>query len=140
MVRTGEGRGGQVFEPDGDGGLDRLERAPSAADFKLEGPKPPKFETLLAEARKLGAHFDHMRVDYLSVGDTAVMGEMTVYNLSGWVTEGGEDPNKQISRAWDLRRSWFLTEPRRSPFARLYAWTLQRALDRRKVGEDLPPA
>ena len=107
------GRFGQVFVPDGEGGFDRLNRAPTVCDGMIDVPLEGVFDRALSLACELGAPFDHMRVDLLEADGELFMTEMTVYNQSGYLTEGGADRNSNVSLAWDIRRSWALrTGPR----------------------------
>lgn len=46
--------------------------------------KPTCLNQMLAVAEKLAAGFDHLRVDFYVVEDTPVVGELTVYNESGF--------------------------------------------------------
>ncbi|MEM1234318.1 MAG: ATP-grasp fold amidoligase family protein [Pseudomonadota bacterium] len=134
------GRFGQVFEPDGAGGFYRLERAPAVCDGTLETPLDDVLGRAVEMARALGERFDHMRVDFLEAGGTLYLSEMTVYNQTGYITDGGAFPHMQVSRAWDIRRSFALRTRHGGPFTRLYLGVLKRALDRAGASDGLPPA
>ena len=128
--------------PDGAGGW----RRDPARGFRTvrrisTRPLPPGTAAGLEVARRLGAPFDHVRVDLCHDGRAWWLGEMTVYNLSGLVRDIGHDPQAQMTRAWDLRRSWFLSQARLTGWRALYARTLRRALDREAgSAPPLPPA
>lgn len=134
------GRYGQVFEPDGKSGFHRLERAPAVCDGKLVEPLDGVFERAVDLARLLGGPFDQMRVDLLEADGDLFLTEMTIYNQSGHIADGGAYPGSQISRAWDIRRSWAIRTRPGGPATRLYLWFLKRALDRAAASRDLPPA
>lgn len=124
------GRFGQVFEPDGQGGFHRLERYPSVCDGKVDAPLGHVLTRAISLARDLGAPFDHMRVDLLEAEGQLWMSEMTIYNQGGKITRGGDDPNNPVSRAWDLRRSMAIRRCSGSLGRRIYLALLKRALDR----------
>lgn len=114
---------------DGRGGL-TLSDQPSAVspDVIDRSPLPATAARALEVAAGIGAHFDHMRVDFLTDGAALYLGEVTVYNLNGREAKGhliGE----ASSRHWDLRRSWFLNTPQ-SGWRALYARALVRFCDR----------
>ena len=133
-------REAQLREPDADGILRFVQTPTPAVQNPNPVPVPPNWDRLVAIARDLGAPFDHMRVDLLSDGGTIWFSELTIYTWGGRETVAGNDPDAQISRAWDLRRSWFLTTPQAGWRAR-YAKALRRALDAdAAAAPPLPPA
>lgn len=134
--------GGQTLEPDEAGRL-RLSEQPMVLrpEVIVTRPLPATWERCVTLARALGRDFDHMRVDLLTDGTDVWLGEMTVYNQGGFIAYTGHDPEVQISRAWDIRRSAFLRQPPTRGWRALYAAALRRALDARAAGADpLPPA
>jgi hypothetical protein len=91
-------------------------------------PLPPVTERALRVAEEIGAHFDHMRVDFLTDGEALYLGELTVYHSAGEVYLQGHDPEAPANRSWDIRNTWFLTTPQ-SGWRRLYAEALRRRLE-----------
>ena len=135
-----DGRHGQVFVPDGQGGFTRLNRPPSVCDYILDVPITGFLARAVDLARTLGEPFDHMRVDFMEAGGTLYLAEMTIYNQSGHLPNGGEDPSSNVSRAWDINRSWIMRTRDGGPFKRLYLGLLKRAVDRAGASKNLPPA
>lgn len=131
----------QTLVPDAGGRL-RLRDVPtSAVPDMLRTPPGPTLETALDLARDLGGPFDHMRVDFLTDGETVWFNEMTVYSQGGRIAEVSSDPAAQANLAWDLRRSAFLRHPPARGWRGLYARRLARALDRQAAAAaPLPPA
>jgi hypothetical protein len=82
-----------------------------------------------ALARRIGAGFDHVRIDFLTNGDALWLGEMTLYNQGGRMARGGGDPQHPATLAWDLRQSLFLRQPPVSGWRAVYARALRRSLD-----------
>lgn len=72
-----------------------------------DAPLPPCTEDALTIASRIGAYFDHLRVDFLATDDALYLGEITVYSQSG-ILVGGFSLDAEPSQLWDLRRSWFL--------------------------------
>jgi hypothetical protein len=133
MARIYRARGiseGQMFFPDAAGDLRLSPRKPSVCDRYSDRSCPASFGAMTALARRIGAMFDHIRVDFLVSGDRFWLGELTVYNLSGFNAQGGADPDDPHSIAWDIRNTWFMREARLGPFWRLYRRHLREALDR----------
>ncbi len=133
IVRTVDRLGensGQVYDPDPNGGDPVLAaRPPAVCDRVSDKPLPKCWGRIIELAREIGSRFDHMRVDFLTDGRSLWLSELTVYNQTGIIELGGEDPDSEISRRWDIRRSWFLTTPQKG-WRRFYAWRLRRILDR----------
>jgi hypothetical protein len=46
-------------------------------------PRPAQFDRMLQAARRLGAEFDHLRVDFLYTTESIALNELTLYNGSG---------------------------------------------------------
>lgn len=125
------------WEPSPGGEMARFEeRSPLTQRF-YDGPLPATFPRALALAKAIGDHFDHMRVDLLTDGEGLWLGELTVYNLSGRFFDVGHLSDSSLTRAWDLRRSWFLQARHANLLLRLYAAALRRRLAR-EPQPDLP--
>lgn len=122
------------WEPDPGGGFVRNPHPTHVSPRLLDGPLPPCAERALEVAAEIGHHFDHMRVDFLTDGERLWFGELTVYNLGGFVHGLGHDPASQMTQAWDLRESWFLTVCHHDWRKRLYARALRRELERAAAG------
>ncbi|SIN79044.1 ATP-grasp fold amidoligase family protein [Vannielia litorea] len=107
---------------------------------RLPGPPQPGFSDLRAElpditwrametAQDLGAHFDHVRVDFLSDGQGLWLGELTFYTNAGFYHgDLGTSPAAPTNRMWDLRRSWFMQSPQRG-WREAYRRALARSLE-----------
>ncbi|MFQ6549628.1 ATP-grasp fold amidoligase family protein [Aestuariibius sp. 2305UL40-4] len=117
------------WEPDGAGGFRRSELKPRDGSPRDMGPLPETAPMALDIARRLGAHFDYMRVDLLTDGRKVWFGELTVYPGGGIWPEIGHLPEHHLNVGWDLRKSWFLSTPQQG-WRGIYARFLQRALDR----------
>lgn len=111
------------------GGYARVNKATTSSKIIDKAPLPDAAFKGLEIASAIGGHFDHMRVDTYIDGDDVILGELTVYNMTGRVAVNGGDPNDHFNRSWDLRNSWFLTT-RQKGWRRVYAGFLRRALDR----------
>lgn len=89
---------------------------------------PATTHTALSIAREIGQYFDYLRVDFLATDNELLLGEVTVYSLSG--TEAGGHATDILSNThWDLRRSWFLNT-RQCGWRAIYARALHRFCDR----------
>lgn len=97
-------------------------------DLPLERPLPASHRQAHAVAARIGAGFDHIRVDLYTDGTDLWFGELTAYHMGGWLLDCGHDPTARLARAWDLRRSWFLTTRHRDPDLQAYADALARTL------------
>lgn len=75
----------------------------------LDEPLPKAHDLAIPVMERIGAHFDHVRLDLMTDGEKLWFGELTFYPLGGIVAQNGHDPNSPTSRAWDLRKSWFLS-------------------------------
>jgi hypothetical protein len=101
-------------------------------------PIPLEFERMREVAEKLGAPFDHIRVDLYSIDGDIYFSEFTVYPQSGrsvvnprlvWLRTAG----------WRLEDSWFLSTPQ-SGWRALYARALRRWLAARPPTAEVPRA
>ncbi len=125
------------WEPGPGGEIRRAEERGPVTQAQYEGPQPATFPLALALAKKIGEPFDHMRVDFMTDGRSLWLGEVTVYNMSGWFFLDGYDPDSPFARAWDLKRAWFLGTRHANPLLRLYAAALRRKLAREQ-DQDMP--
>ena len=93
---------------------------------------------MVAVAERLCAPFDYMRCDLYELDGDVFFSELTVYPLSG---QGGSNVELRDLRnaAWDLRKSWFLTEPQRG-WRGIYANALRRWLSRQEARPTLRQA
>jgi hypothetical protein len=96
---------------------------------------PASFERMKRIAETLAASFDYMRIDLYELDGEIYFSELTCYPLSG---RGGSNPHLRELRncAWDLRKSWFLTNPQPGWRGR-YAAALHRWLDRKAASPEL---
>jgi hypothetical protein len=83
-------------------------------DVRFDAPrhpgrfKPPRnLDAMLAIAERLGAGFDHIRVDLLVARDRIYVGELTVYSF------GGMSPSEPASFDLELGRAWRIEAPLR---------------------------
>jgi hypothetical protein len=131
------GRTAYVFlELPGEGGTQRLHfdreglncDAPRHGDGPALNP-PDRFPDMRRIAETLAAPFDFVRCDLYERDGEIFFSELTVYPMSGVGTRNQDLPAKQARNSlWDLRRSWFLTEPQRGWRGR-YAAAFRRRLD-----------
>lgn len=134
MIYRGDATAGSFWHPQGDA-LDPAtyeKGAEPLVGYNLIDPHPlpPTARQALLAASVIGAHFDAMRVDFLTDGESLWLGELTVYNRGGKTSREGPLAHDVMTRRWDLRRTWFLNMPQRG-WRGLYAAALRRALDRR---------
>ena len=82
---------------------------------------------MVTAAEQLAAQFDYIRCDLYDVDGEIYFSELTVYPLSG---QGGGNSDARHLRnlGWDLRKSWFLTEPQRG-WRKAYSHALRVWLD-----------
>ena len=92
---------------------------------------PATFHRMREMADELAAEFDLMRCDFYEVGGEIFFSELTVYPMGG-AKMTYKRLADQCNAAWDLRRSWFLTEPQ-TGWRSWYAAALRRWLDERLV-------
>ena len=104
----------------------------STAKRRAERPVPPAAEPALDWARRLGAHFDHVRVDFLSNGTDIWLSELTLTNLGGHFEGVEDDVVEAMNRTWDLSGTWFMTYPHKG-WRRRYADALRRTLSVRSA-------
>ncbi|MEM9343227.1 MAG: ATP-grasp fold amidoligase family protein [Pseudomonadota bacterium] len=117
------------WEPDDDGGWRPSELKPHDGSDPDPSTWPDNAAEALDIARRLGAHFDYMRVDLLTDGQSVWFGELTAYPGGGRWHEIGHLAEHPLNTGWDLRKSWLLSTPQRG-FWRLYCNALRNVLDR----------
>ena len=94
-------------------------------------PLPNTVDDAVSMARKLGAEFAQLRVDFIFDGEAWWLGELTVYNEAGYVyLPSANDANSRFSQAWDIRKSAFLNDLNLTGFRRFYASILKQYLER----------
>jgi len=117
-----------VWVPDANDMLKRSAVNAVVGQGAADHPLPECTDEALEIASQIGAHFDHMRVDFMSDGTSLWLGELTVYNLTGHFHGVAPHESEILDRAWDIGKSWFLTTPQ-SGWRKLYAAALQRRLN-----------
>ncbi len=122
-----------IWEADDEGSLRLSTRRTAVAKQTDNRPLPEITATAIAAAKKIGAYFDHVRVDFLTDGAALYLGELTIYNLAGRAHAVGHLPDAPVTRSWDLRRSWFLNAPQ-DGWRADYARALKRHIDARATG------
>lgn len=123
-----EGRTAAIWLVDETGDWHVQDQASSVSQVVDARPLPPTVKAAAAISVRIGAAFDHMRVDFMTDGHELYLGELTVYNAAGSSPTFGhliETPNNVH---WDLRRSWFLTAKQRG-WKGIYAASLRRSID-----------
>ncbi len=120
----------RTYEPDARNVLHLTDIPAEVSPRLYQGGLPDTATRAEAQARRIGAAFDHVRIDFLTNGEDLWLGEMTLYNLAGRLSRGGSDPCHPATRAWDLRRTYFLSNPPQSGWRAVYARALLRELDR----------
>ncbi|MCI5077854.1 ATP-grasp fold amidoligase family protein [Oricola sp.] len=128
-----------LFDADGR----RLAVRNSMARIRPERRLPPDYRLpdcypqALAAARTLARGRDYVRVDFFVIDGRLHGGEITVYPTAGLMTNSHPDVIADMSRRWDLRRSWFCSTPqmgwRENYRQRLVAWCEAR------FENELPP-
>lgn len=118
-----------IWAPGRDGTLTLTDETAAVSSKRPGMPLPPTHHRATAITREIGSRFDHMRVDLFTDGNEVWLSELTVYNLSGFITVHGLDPDSPLNTSWDLRESWFLTTHQQG-WRRMYANALKRTLSR----------
>jgi hypothetical protein len=67
-------------------------------------PRPKCYDTLVALAERLGAGFDHVRVDLYETDDGIYAGELTLYSWSGLMYFTSDEPDRLLGDYWPLER------------------------------------
>ena len=117
-----------VWNLDADGELVPSEEAATAAPSDYRIALPPTIFSAIRIAEQIGQHFDHVRVDLLTDGTSLWFGELTLYNQGGYLLfPSASDPQSVVSRGWDIRHCWFLSN-RQPGWRGHYARALHRRL------------
>ena len=98
-------------------------------------PAPASLSRVFELAARLAAGRDHIRIDLYEVDGVLHFSEFTFYNMAGMFGWGIQKEFPQMHRLWDLRRSWFLTQPQ-SGWRGAYARWLKSRLDRTAAQPD----
>lgn len=98
------------------------------SDYRI--PLPDTITDAIDIGYRIGAEFDHVRVDFLTDGNDLWFGELTLYNQGGYLLfPSASDPQSEVSRTWDIRTTWFLNTEQPG-WRGCYARALRRSLDR----------
>lgn len=91
---------------------------------------PASFYRARDIASRISRNLDHVRVDFLVDGDTAYLGEITIYPGSGFGNERYSHTSQMIELAWfrALHLSWFYRTPQPWPLS-LYQGAFRRWVD-----------
>jgi hypothetical protein len=98
--------------------------SPLPHDYEL----PVSPEVLCDTAKRIAANPDHLRIDLMWNGRQLYFGEITVYSHAGFLRNPNQALLEEMAESWDLRRSWFLTNPQ-SGWRGLYANWLRQKLE-----------
>lgn len=93
---------------------------------------PSGFIKALEHSRVLVRDLDHVRCDFLCVGDKVWFSEMTPYNFSGLGSFATRDEEKIVYGGWDLAQSWFL-RTEQTGWKRYYAQALRRIMSAQRA-------
>jgi hypothetical protein len=100
-----------------DAGGRRLDVQTSAASKDPSRRLPPEHEVpdcyqrAIRAAEEIAAGTDYLRVDFLVSEGRLYGGEVTPYPTAGHMVNSDKAIMADMSRQWDLRRSWFLKTP-----------------------------
>jgi hypothetical protein len=121
---------------DDEGRLYLSEGRAGKSDRRLGRAIPATAHEALAIARRIGRHFDHVRVDFLSDGTRLWFSELTLTNDGGHAS-GMDDAGRALFDAnWDIRGTWFMTAAPLTGWRRLFRAALARRLDARYRARD----
>lgn len=111
MIYTDTGqKTAAIWEADASGALTLAGRRAAVSPVRDTRDLPAVVARALDISTRIGAEFDHMRLDFMTDLSDLVLGELTVYNLSGRMAAIGLDGDARANRHWDLRRSWFANQ------------------------------
>lgn len=96
-------------------------------DLPDDFPLPPNVEEIAEMAVRVSGGRDDVRTDFMWNGETWYFGEFTFYPSGGYRRLTNPEILEEMSRAWDLRRSWLLAKPQ-TGWRKLYANWLRKAL------------
>jgi len=83
---------------------------------------PDCYGQAIRAAKKIAADADYLRVDFMVARGRLYGGEITVYPTAGLLTNSDKESMNEMGRRWDIRKSWFLTNPQpgwRGRYARI---------------------
>ena len=86
-------------------------------------------------AAQLAAGRDHVRVDLYEIDSTIYFSEFAFYNVAGRFDFKVQENFPEMTRLWDLRRTWFLSQPH-TGWRGAYAHWLKARLDRMAAQPD----
>ncbi len=92
-------------------------------------PAPACHGRLLETAQQLAAGRDHIRVDLYEIDGDIYFSEFTFHTIGGKLGSAVQREFPDINNVWDLRRTWFLTQPQPG-WRGAYANWLKSWLDR----------
>ncbi len=72
-------------------------------DANADIPRPKNLTEMLECASKLSKDFPHVRVDFYSIRDRLVFGEMTFYHGAGYLHFENENYEKELGSFWELK-------------------------------------
>jgi len=121
-----DGISADVWLPDGQGGWNLFEGSPDITR-SANRPMPAITEEVLELSRKIGDHFDHMRVDILASTSQLWFSELTVYSLAGHIPLVGDLSSEAVNTSWDLQESWFMRTPQ-TGWLKIYADHLRKVI------------
>ena len=79
------------------------ERVAYENDVNAKISKPENLEEMLRCARELSKGFAHVRVDFYSIKDRLVFGEMTFYHGAGYLHFENEEFEKKLGDFWEIK-------------------------------------
>lgn len=113
-----------VLDEDGNCYVERYDSGILSGDIDV----PPELGEMCEMAKTFSRYFDFVRCDFYVVSGLIYFSEFSFHPAAGhaWIDHAGL--NARFERAWDLRRSWFLTTPQAGWRGR-YADALRTILD-----------
>lgn len=103
VVENGQIRNGAFHTPDWQALSWHFTRAPSATPFAL----PEQLDLMLDSAQRVGADFDHVRVDFYDTGYQIRIGEISLYSWSGSAAFKPDEADYILGSYWKIRHPFF---------------------------------
>lgn len=97
--------------------------------------RPAGWHDMLAIAEKMAAAFDLVRIDLHLVDGEIWFSEYTFTASAGYAWIDDPELMRALNRAWDIRRSWFLSTPQKG-LAGFYARRLRAWFDKAAAAGD----
>lgn len=122
-----------LFDPSGhrlDACSLHLETGEPLPNVPHDTPLPVETERLSEVAEAVARGQDFIRVDLMWNGEDLFFSELTVFPRGGNLILSDRSLVEAVGKAWDLRKSWFLTTPQ-AGWRGVYARLLRSHLDRR---------